>query len=293
MRWDRLRRQLFPSGLPLFEAQSVAGNTGADWGGGDGCLAVIVLGPPGSGKGTQAALLSEQLRLPHISTGAILRDRIRVGDAFGKAVAARIDVGQFVPDEWINRILDERVSMADCRAGMILDGYPRTVAQAERLLGRAERLLGRAETAGRRMLVVRLEAQAETLVRRFAGRRQCSRCGALFHLQFQPSLAGGDCDRPGCAGVLVDRLDDRPEYVAGRLADFERLTAPVMDLLEREAAGVVRVDAGAGNPEEVLERIRQGLEVLVEGRDPEGSAGARVATRWAEGEAVVSSGDRD
>jgi adenylate kinase len=277
---------LFPSGLPLFEAQSVGGNAGAAGAGGDGFLAVIVLGPPGSGKGTQAALLSEQLRLPHISTGAILRDRIRVGDAFGKAVAARIDVGQFVPDEWINRILDERVSMADCRAGMILDGYPRTVAQAERLLGRAE-------TAGRRMLVVRLEAQAEMLVRRFAGRRQCSQCGALFHLQFQPSLAGGDCDRPGCAGVLVDRLDDRPEYVAGRLADFERLTAPVMELLEREAAGMVRVDAGAGNPEEVLERIRQGLEVLVEGSDPEGRAGARVATRWAEGEAVVSSGDRD
>lgn len=218
-------------------------------------MALILLGPPGSGKGTQAALLGEELALPHISTGAILRDRILVGDAFGKAVAERIDVGQFVPDDWINRILDERMAMADCRSGLILDGYPRTLPQAERLVEHVRNFDGKT-------IVVRLDARPETLVQRFSGRRQCSACGALFHLRYQPSLAGEVCDRPGCAGVLVERQDDRPEFVSGRLADFDRLTAPVMSYLEPRVTGIVHVDAGAGSPDEVLEQIFSGLEAL-------------------------------
>ena len=210
-------------------------------------VSVIVLGPPGSGKGTQASLLSERFGLPHVSTGDMLRDRILVGDGFGKEIAERIDVGRFVPDEWINRLLDERLGLRDCRYGAILDGYPRTLAQAERFWERAS-------VAGHTVVVGRLQASEETLVQRFAGRRQCSCCGALFHLSYQPSLAGEQCDRPGCIGNLEQRTDDRPEYVARRLADFEELTAPVIEFLKSRVARFASVDAG-GTPEEISEQI--------------------------------------
>jgi adenylate kinase len=279
---------LFPQALSLFEGQDQGQSEVAKerLSGSDSFLGLIVLGPPGSGKGTQAGLLSEELALPHISTGAILRDRILVGDGFGRAIAERIDVGQFVPDDWINSILDERLAMADCRSGIILDGYPRTLAQAERLLGQLHARHGVT-------LVVRLDAQVDMLVRRFAGRRQCSDCGTLFHLRYQPSLAGEICDRPGCAGLLVERPDDRPEYVAGRLADFERLTAPVMSYLEPRVAGLVRVDAGAGTPDEVLARILAGLESLLASPSMASRLDHRSATRWQDGEAVASPGGRD
>lgn len=217
---------------------------------------IVVLGPPGAGKGTQAGLLSERLGVPHVSTGDMLRDRILIGDDFGKAIAGRIDVGQFVPDSWVERMLEERVSLSDCRHGVILDGYPRTLAQAERFL---ERMSGLSGIPARRVFVLRLNATPETLAARFAGRRQCSVCGSLFHLRYQPSLAGKHCDRPGCAGVLEERLDDRPEFVARRMADFERLTAPVTSLLEERAAAFVSVDAGDGSPEAILERALTGF----------------------------------
>jgi adenylate kinase len=285
---ERWRNRLFPQALSLFEGPD-HGQSGFAKDGTAGSvpfLGLIVLGPPGSGKGTQAGLLSEELTLPHISTGAILRDRILVGDAFGRAIAERIDVGQFVPDEWINRILDERLAMADCRPGIILDGYPRTLAQAERLVGQLQARHGVT-------LVIRLDAQAETLARRFAGRRQCSECGALFHLRYQPSLAGDCCDRPGCAGLLVERPDDRPEYVSGRLADFERLTAPVMSYLEPRVAGLTRVDAGAGSPDEVLARILAGLEFLLASPNAGSRQDNPSATRWRDGGALASPSGRD
>ncbi len=216
----------------------------------------MVLGPPGAGKGTQAGLLSERLGIPHVSTGAMLRDRILLGDDFGKAIAGRIDFGQFVPDSWVERMLEERVSLSDCRHGVILDGYPRTLPQAEGFL---ERMSGGDGLPARRVFVVRLNATPETLAARFAGRRQCCICRSLFHLRYQPSLAGERCDRPGCAGVLEERLDDRPEFVARRLADFERLTAPVTSLLEKSAAAFVSVDAGDGSPETIVERVLSGF----------------------------------
>lgn len=212
---------------------------------------IVVLGPPGAGKGTQAALLSERLGFPHVSTGAMLRDRILIGDELGRAIASRIDFGQFVPDEWIERILEDRVSLADCRHGVILDGYPRTLPQAE---GFVERMSGGNGQPPKEVFVVRLQATPETLVARFAGRRQCSMCGALFHLRYQPSLAGDACDRPDCLGTLERRLDDRPEFVAGRLADFETLTAPVTDFLQSRVGRMVSVDA-VGSPEEILECV--------------------------------------
>lgn len=217
---------------------------------------IVVLGPPGSGKGTQASLLSERLGFPHVSTGDILRDRILIGDDFGKAIASRIDFGQFVPDEWIERMLEERVALADCRHGVILDGYPRTVSQAEHFF---ERMAGESGHLPKQVLVVRLNATSEILVERFAGRRQCSACGTLFHLRYQPSLADKQCDRPGCQGVLEERLDDRPEFLARRLADFETLTAPVTSYLKKRVTGFVSVNAVSGNPEDILDQVLSGL----------------------------------
>ncbi|MCU0228052.1 MAG: nucleoside monophosphate kinase [Bryobacterales bacterium] len=213
---------------------------------------VLLFGPPGSGKGTQAGLLSRRLNLPHVSTGDILRDRILQGDALGKAIARQIDVGQFVPDEWINQLLDERLRLPDCRGGVILDGYPRTQSQAERVLDTAQ-------VQGARVLMVLLLASARDLAERFVGRRQCSRCGALFHLDFQPSLAGNQCDRPFCSGDLVPRLDDREEFLAGRLADYQRLTAPAVELLTQRADLVVHVAASAGSPEHIHQEIWKAL----------------------------------
>lgn len=222
---------------------------------------IVVIGPPGAGKGTQASLLSEHFGVPHVSTGDMLRDRILVGDDFGKAIAERIDFGQFVPDDWIERMLEERVAMSDCRHGVILDGYPRTLAQAQGFL---ERMSGGKGVPPRQVFVVRLNASSETIVARFAGRRQCSVCGALFHLRYQPSLAGEFCDRPGCSGMLEKRVDDKPEFVARRLADFEALTSPVMQLLEDRVAGVISVDAGAGSPDAVHGNVIAGFSMAEE-----------------------------
>lgn len=218
--------------------------------------AIIVLGPPGSGKGTQASLLSERLGYPHISTGDILRDRILLGDEFGLEIARRIDVGRFVPDAWIEQMLDERLALSDCRAGVILDGFPRTLPQAERFVRRATRDNG---TLATRVVVVKLSATSEVLATRFSGRRQCSECGALFHVSYQPSLAGEFCDRAGCSGRLEERPDDRPEFLARRLKDFEMLTAPVAACLEKCATGLVTVDAGCGAPSEVLDEVLDAL----------------------------------
>lgn len=215
-------------------------------------MAIVILGPPGSGKGTQSSLLSSRLSLPHISTGDMLRERILRGDSFGRRIAERIDVGKFVPDAWIDELLDERLSFADCRAGYILDGYPRTRAQAERFLGDGP-------YADKRLCVIRLLADAAALARRFAGRRQCDRCGALFHLDLQPSLAGMFCDRSGCTGQLIPRADDREEFLARRLMDYEGLTRPVLDILQCRTARLLQVDADGGNPAEIHERILQGL----------------------------------
>lgn len=248
---DGLRDRIHSMRLPLFEEAGAQSGSAGEFSSADETergVSVIVLGPPGSGKGTQASLLSERLGLPHVSTGDMLRDRILVGDRFGREIAERIDVGRFVPDEWINHLIDDRLKLRDCRYGVILDGYPRTLSQAERFLEQAAVL--------RQTVVVgRLKASEEMLVERFAGRRQCSCCGSLFHLRYQPSLAGDQCDRPGCTGSLEQRTDDRPEYIARRLSDFEELTAPVIEFLESRVARFASVDAGSGRPEEVFEQI--------------------------------------
>ncbi len=213
---------------------------------------ILILGPPGSGKGTQASRLSERLALPHISTGDLLRERILRGDDLGRAISDRIDFGQFVPDQWINQLLDERMAFPDCRQGAILDGYPRTLAQAQRLADTVT-------SNGWLLNVIRLKAEAAQLAHRFSGRRQCSECGALFHLEFQPSLRGERCDRPSCEGTLLPRADDREEFLSGRLQDYDQLTAPVVELLAAVSGHLLELAASDGSPGEIHERLWFGL----------------------------------
>lgn len=178
---------------------------------------LIMLGAPGAGKGTQAALLSERLGIPTISTGSILRQAIHDGTDVGLQVKALIEAGHFAPDDLIVKIVNQRVSQPDCENGFILDGMPRTLAQAEAL-----------DEAGITIdRVVDIEISDEEIMNRMAGRRVCQRCGETFHLQGKPPIKPGICD--GCGGELVLRKDDAPETVKERLAVYHAQTEPLKD----------------------------------------------------------------
>lgn len=178
---------------------------------------LIMLGAPGAGKGTQAAELSKRLEIPTISTGSILRQAIKDGTDVGLRVKALIEAGQFAPDDLIVEIVKQRVSKPDCKNGFILDGMPRTLAQAKAL-----------DEAGITIdRVVDIEISDEEIMDRMSGRRVCEQCGETFHLQANPPKQPGICD--GCGGKLVLRKDDAPETVKERLAVYHAQTEPLKD----------------------------------------------------------------
>ena len=178
---------------------------------------LIMLGAPGAGKGTQAAELSKRLEIPTISTGSILRQAIKDGTEVGLQVKALIEAGQFAPDDLIVEIVKQRVSKLDCKNGFILDGMPRTLAQAKAL-----------DEAGITIdRVVDIEISDEEIMDRMSGRRVCEQCGETFHLQANPPKQPGICD--GCGGKLVLRKDDAPETVKERLAVYHAQTEPLKD----------------------------------------------------------------
>ncbi len=178
---------------------------------------LIMLGAPGAGKGTQAALLSERLGIPTISTGSILRQAIKDGTDMGLQVKALIEAGQFAPDDLIVEIVNQRISQPDCKEGFILDGMPRTLAQAY-ALDQAGITIDR---------VVDIEISDEEIMDRMTGRRVCQQCGETFHLQAKPPIKPGVCD--GCGGELVLRKDDAPETVKERLEVYHAQTEPLKD----------------------------------------------------------------
>jgi adenylate kinase len=180
---------------------------------------LVLFGPPGSGKGTQAQKLSEHYRIPQISTGDILREAVRRGTALGKAAEPLMASGKLVPDELVVGLIEERLGAADCKAGFILDGFPRTVAQAKPL----ERMLFRHGLAIDAVLA--LEVSEESVVVRISGRRSCPADGSVYHLQAQPPKKDGVCDR--CDGDLFQRPDDREESVRERLRTYARSTLPL------------------------------------------------------------------
>lgn len=215
-----------------------------------GALNVVLLGAPGAGKGTQAERIVADYGLPHISTGDMLRAAVAAGTPMGREAAKYMEAGALVPDEVVVGVVKERLAQPDAREGFLLDGFPRTVAQAEALdaLLAAE---GRAITH-----VILIEVPDEELVQRIAGRRSCGRCGKLYNVTFDPPKAEGVCDV--CGGELVQRADDNEETVRRRLAVYHEQTAPLVDYYRRR--GVLRTVFGGGKtPDEVYGQVKVAL----------------------------------
>lgn len=184
-------------------------------------MKLILLGPPGAGKGTQAKMLTETFSIPQISTGDILRAAVKDGTPMGRKAKEYMDAGGLVPDEVVVGIVRDRLQEADCDNGFILDGFPRTVAQADALQASLEemhKVLDR---------VISLEVDAEALIERLTGRRTCKDCGRGYHVTFDPSQQAEICD--ACGGMLFQRDDDQEETIRKRLQVYAEQTSPLID----------------------------------------------------------------
>jgi adenylate kinase len=178
---------------------------------------LIFLGAPGSGKGTQAEFVSEKMNIPPISTGNMLREAVRNGTAAGLEAKAFMDAGDLVPDEVVIGIIKDRIAEDDCKSGFILDGFPRSVKQAEAL-----------ESMGVKIdLVVEIDVPDDRIIARMGGRRVCDKCGASYHIEYKPTDVEGKCN--SCDGDAVQRVDDAPETVVSRLKTYHEITAPLLD----------------------------------------------------------------
>ncbi|RLA81911.1 MAG: adenylate kinase [Deltaproteobacteria bacterium] len=211
---------------------------------------LIFLGPPGSGKGTQAKMLVDKYGIPQISTGDILREAVKEGTPLGKEAKKYMDEGKLVPDEVVVGIVRERLKEPDCTKGFILDGFPRTIPQAE-ALDKTLQEMGKGIDH-----VLSLEVDREELVRRLSGRRTCKKCGAMYHIIFDPPKKDGVCDR--CGGELYQRDDDKEETIRERLRVYEEQTAPLIEYYRKK--GLLRPIDGVGKIEEIFARIRETIE---------------------------------
>ncbi len=210
---------------------------------------LILLGPPAAGKGTQAKMLTKAYGIPQISTGDMLREAVKAGSPMGLKAKSYMDSGALVPDEVVIGIVEERLQHDDCKKGFILDGFPRTTAQADNL---------KAMLAKRNLKidhVASIEVPTDELIRRLAGRRICRNCAAPFHVMFNPPKKQGVCD--ACGGELYQRDDDKEESVAVRLKAYENQTKPLVDYYSREK--LLRPVNGIGGVDEIQTRIRSAL----------------------------------
>ena len=208
-------------------------------------MRLVFLGAPGVGKGTQAELIASRFHQPKISTGDILREAVRKKTALGLQAKASLDQGKLVPDAVVVGIVKEKLAELMCAKGFLLDGFPRTIRQAEDL---AELLRSRGERLDR---VVNFVVPRDELVRRLTGRRSCSKCQAVFHIELNPSRHAGICDR--CVEALVQRSDDKKETVEARLSVYEQQTAPLVDYY-RQRDLLSELD-GSGRIEAVHQRL--------------------------------------
>lgn len=208
-------------------------------------MRLVFLGPPGSGKGTQAAKLLEKVKVAHISTGDILRGNVANGTELGLQAKGYMDSGKLVPDSLIVEMMKNRLGESDCEKGFILDGFPRTVSQAEAL----EKMLG--ELGMDLDAVVLFKVSDAVVIERLSGRRGCRRCGAIYHVRFSPSSAGDRCE--ACGGELFQRDDDREEVIRKRLDVYHSQTAPLVGFY-RERNMLVEVEAEKSS-DEVLKTI--------------------------------------
>ena len=191
---------------------------------------ILLMGPPGAGKGTQAANLVKEFGIPHISTGDMFRAAVKEGTELGLQAKACMDAGKLVPDEVTIGIVKERLAKPDCKKGFILDGFPRTVEQADALTGILKEL-GLSLTAA-----INITVPAADLIERAVGRRICKSCGATYHVKFNPPQKAGVCDT--CAGDLYQRADDSEETMKNRLSVYEAQTKPLIAYYEK--AGVYK-----------------------------------------------------
>ena len=212
-------------------------------------MRLILLGAPGAGKGTQAELICKKLNIPAISTGNILREAIKNGTAMGLEAKSFMDAGKLVPDSVIVGVVKERLAADDCKGGFILDGMPRTVAQAEAL----DEMGITIDT------VLSLEVEDAAIEARMTGRRVCESCGASYHLQHKAPKVEGVCD--SCGGKLVQRKDDTPETVRDRLNVYHEQTEPVKAHYEK--AGKLKTVEGIGSVEEIKAKIGAVLGVAL------------------------------
>lgn len=213
-------------------------------------MRVILFGPPGAGKGTQAKNASDKLAIPHVSSGDIFRGEMKSGSELGQKLQTFVNAGQLVPDDLTTEIVVRRLQQDDCSKGYLLDGFPRTLAQAESLDGELQK------TGDTIDAVVYLDLAAEKIMDRMAGRRVCPSCGASFHVVTLKPKVEGICDR--CGAGLTQREDDKPETVKQRLDVYADSTSPLVDYYEQKGL-LRRVDAD-GSPDDVRERVLSALD---------------------------------
>lgn len=213
-------------------------------------MKLILLGPPGAGKGTQAKMLTERFDIPQISTGDILRAAVKAGTPMGLKAKACMDAGELVPDEVVVGIVNERLQMSDCDNGFILDGFPRTVPQADALTDSLEALDKQLDA------VISLEVNIEALIERLTGRRTCRNCGRGYHITFDPAGTEGVCD--ACGGELFQRDDDQEATIRKRLDVYQEQTAPLVEYyksagLLKAVDGMLDIDVVQQNMMELLQ----------------------------------------
>jgi adenylate kinase len=206
---------------------------------------VVLLGPPGAGKGTQARMLGERIGAPQVASGDLLREAVRDATALGVQAQGFMDKGALVPDELVLKLIDARLDQPDAKSGYILDGFPRSVPQAEELGAMLKR---RGEKISK---VVAIDVPVEDLVKRISGRRTCRNCNEMYHVAFDPPAKAGICNK--CGGELYQREDDKEETVRNRLKVYNESTKPLLDYYGK--FGLLAEIDGTGRPEEILHRI--------------------------------------
>ena len=213
-------------------------------------MKIVMLGAPGAGKGTQAEMIAEKYGIPHISTGDIFRANIKNGTELGKKAKAYMDAGNLVPDELTVDLVIDRVAQPDCEKGYILDGFPRTIPQAEVFTKQLEKNGEKIDFA------IDVEVPDENIINRMGGRRACPNCGATYHIKYIPPKKEGVCD--ACGTELVLRNDDKPETVKNRLNVYHEATQPLIDFYK--AQGVLREVDGTQDMKDVFADIVKILE---------------------------------
>ena len=214
-------------------------------------MKIIMLGAPGAGKGTQAKKIADLCKVPHISTGDIFRANIKEGTELGKKAKTYMDAGDLVQDELVCDLVVDRIQQDDCTEGFILDGFPRTIPQAEALTNALNAIEQKMEYA------LNIDVPDENIIHRMAGRRACVGCGATYHVEFNPPKTADVCDV--CGDALILRDDDKPETVTNRLNVYHEQTKPLIDYYEKQ--GIVHTIDGTQTMDEVFSDIRKILGV--------------------------------